>query len=177
MLQLFLLHLIYGIRIFGNLAPDYLLNRIFLLQRRAFRLIADVNHIPYRLIQTSDLQTSLNLLRFPQFASKFTCIFGYHVLSLILLVQAFLLKTFRLRIQEILPETSIFYNTITILSAIKLLHHLMNSRIIYDSLRSFLHSRDIFFYTFKTDFSLKCFCCFINVVFHLLFCFSFLLGT
>ena len=57
----FFCHLIYGIRIFGNLAPDYLLNRIFLLQKRAFRLIANVNHIPYHLIQTSDLQTYLVL--------------------------------------------------------------------------------------------------------------------
>ena len=57
----FFSHLIYCIRIFINLAPDYLLNRIFLLQKRAFRLIANVNHIPYHLIQTSDLQTYLVL--------------------------------------------------------------------------------------------------------------------
>ena len=82
LLQIFLLSPdIYGICIFGNLAPDYLLNGFFLLHKRAFRLIANVNHIPYHLIQTSDLQTSLNLVPFPQLASKFTCIFGYHVLN------------------------------------------------------------------------------------------------
>ena len=63
----------------GNLAPDYLLNRIFLLEKRSFRLIANVNHIPYHQVQTSDFHTSLNLLPFPRFASKFTYIFGYHV--------------------------------------------------------------------------------------------------
>ena len=52
----FFCHLIYGICISENLAPDYLLTRIFLLQKRAFRLIANVNHIHYHLIQTSDLQ-------------------------------------------------------------------------------------------------------------------------
>ena len=92
----FFCHLIYGICIIGNLAPDfarggvaeseasrlapdYLLTRIFLSPKRAFRL--DVNHIHYHLIQTSDLQTSLNLVPFAQLASKFTCIFGYHILN------------------------------------------------------------------------------------------------
>ena len=54
----FFCHLIYGIHIFGNLTPDYLLNRIFFLQQRAYCLIANVNRIPYHLIQTSDLQRS-----------------------------------------------------------------------------------------------------------------------
>ena len=168
LLQIFLLSPdIYGICIFGNLAPT-ICWILFLLHKRAFCLIANVNHIPYHLIQTSDLQTSLNLVHFPQLASKFTCIFGYHVLN----------SSFRLRIQEIHPETSIFYNTITILYAIKLLHHLMHSRIKQDSLRSFPHSRDLFNYTFNTDFSLICFCCFINIVIHLLFLFlSFVWNT
>ena len=61
----------------GNLARA--LNRILLLQKRAFHLIANVNHIPYHLIQTSDLHTSLNLVPIPQLARKFTYSFGYHV--------------------------------------------------------------------------------------------------
>ena len=69
------------------------LNGILLLQKRAFHLIANINHIPYHLIQTSDLHTSLNLAPIPQLARKFTCSFGYHVF-LLLLVQTFLLKTF-----------------------------------------------------------------------------------
>ena len=48
----------YGV--FGNKAPDYLLNRIYLQQIRAFRRIANVNHIPYyHLVQTSNLLTYL----------------------------------------------------------------------------------------------------------------------
>ena len=72
-------YLIYGIRIYGNLSPRYLLDRIFLLQKRAMRLIANVNHIPYHLIHTKDLHTSLNLMPFPLLAGQFTCIFGYQV--------------------------------------------------------------------------------------------------
>ena len=72
-------YLIYGIRIYGNLSPRYLLDRIFLLQKRAMRLIANVNHIPYHLIHTKDLYTSLNLMPFPLLAGQFTCIFGYQV--------------------------------------------------------------------------------------------------
>ena len=53
----FFCHLIYyGIRIFGNLAPEYLLNTVSELQKRKFLLIANNIHIPYHLIQTSDLQ-------------------------------------------------------------------------------------------------------------------------
>ena len=55
----------------------------------------------------------------------------------------------------------------------KFLQHLMHSHIKYDPLRSFPHSRNLFIYTFNTEFSLECFCCFINVVFHLFFCFFF----
>ena len=39
----------------------------------------------------------------------------------------------------------------------------------YDLLQSFPHSRDLFISTFNTDFSLKCFSSFINIVFHLFF--------
>ena len=42
-------HLIYDLRIFQNLAHNYLLNRIFSLQKRAFCLIANVYHNPYHL--------------------------------------------------------------------------------------------------------------------------------
>ena len=77
----FFCHLIYGISLFENLAPNYLLNGIFLLQKRAFCLIATIATIPYHLIQTSDLPTLLNLVPFPQLPSKSTCIFGCHVLN------------------------------------------------------------------------------------------------
>ena len=73
-------HLIYGIRIYGNLAPHYLLNNLFLLQKRAFRLIANVNHIPYHLISTIDLYKSLDLVPFPSLVGQFTCLFGFHIL-------------------------------------------------------------------------------------------------
>ena len=122
------------------------------------------------------IHTLNNILCLSQLASKFTCIFGYHFLNSTC-PKIFLWKTFRLRIQEIHPETSIFYNTITILYAIKVLQHLIHPHIKYNPLPSFLYSRDLFIYTFNTDFYLKCFCCFINVVFHSLFCFSVFLGT
>ena len=53
--------------------------------------------------------------------------------------------------------------------------HIYNSlvRNLVTVMRSFPHSRDLFIYTFNTDFFLKCFCCFINVVFHLCLLFLF----
>ena len=76
-------HMIYGIRIYGNLSPQYILERIYLLQKRAFRLIANINHIPYHLVHTRDLHTSLGLIPFPLLAGHFTCIFGFQILHLI----------------------------------------------------------------------------------------------
>ena len=134
----FFCHLIYGVRIFENLAPDYLLNRIFLLQYS----IANVYHIPYHLIQTSDLQTSLNLVPFPQLASKFTCIFGYHVLNST--CPDFFVEDFSFtHIRDSARDKNIlrYHND---LLRHKLLHSLIHSRIKYDPPWNFQHSFDLF---------------------------------
>ena len=153
----------------------YKFHRIFLLQKRAFRLIANVNHIPYHLIQTSDLQTSLNLVPFPQLASKFICIFGDHVLNSTcpdFSVEDFLFThtTDSSRDKHLLQyhNDPLRHKIVTSFKALP--YNKQSSSKLYTFKR-------LFIYIFNTDFSLKCFCCFINIVFHLLFCFSYLLGT
>ena len=115
----------------GNLALA--LNGILLLQKRAFHLIANINHIPYHLIQTSDLHTSLNLVPIPQLARKFMCSFGYHAFFTCTCPD-FFVEDFLLTHRPIHPETNIFYNTTTIPYATKLLHHLMHSSIKHNPL-------------------------------------------
>ena len=60
--QFIFCHLIYDIHIYYNLAPKYVSDSIFLLQKQAFRIIANIQHIPLNLISTSDLSSSLKIL-------------------------------------------------------------------------------------------------------------------
>jgi hypothetical protein len=76
-------YLIYGIHIYYNLAPAHITNPIFLLQKRAFRLIAFVHFIPKHLISTQDLSRSLNLLPLPQLASYFSATYSYKILNML----------------------------------------------------------------------------------------------
>ena len=77
--QFIFCHLIYGIHIYYNLAPKYVSDSIFLLQKRAFRIIANIQHIPFHLISTSDLSSSLNLLTLPFLSKHFTSVSGYRI--------------------------------------------------------------------------------------------------
>ena len=52
----------------------------FLQQKRALRIIADVNHIPYYLIRTNDLCSQLRILPMPSLSMYFTCLYGYKIL-------------------------------------------------------------------------------------------------
>ena len=54
---------------------------IFLLQKRALRIIGNVNHIPYYLIRTNDLCSQLRILPLPSLNLYFTCLYGYKVLN------------------------------------------------------------------------------------------------
>ena len=74
-------HLIYGIHIYYGLSPSTFSNCIFLQQKRALRIIANVNHIPYYLIRTNDLCSQLRILPLPSLNLYFTCLYGYKVLN------------------------------------------------------------------------------------------------
>ena len=76
-------YLIYGIHIYYNIAPAHITNPLFLLHKRAFRLIAFVHFIQKHLISTQDLSRSLNLLPLPQLASYFSAIYGYEILNML----------------------------------------------------------------------------------------------
>lgn len=72
-------HLIYGIHIIGNLSCNNALNRLFLLQKRALRIIANVHYIPYYLIPTESITQSLQLLPLPKLVCYFTSIFAHKI--------------------------------------------------------------------------------------------------
>ena len=74
-------HLIYSIYIYYGLSPSTFSNCIFLQQKRALRIIANVNHIPYYLIRTNDLCSQLRILPLPSLSLYFTCLYGYKVLN------------------------------------------------------------------------------------------------
>ena len=77
--QFIFCHLIYGIHIYGNLSPCCFLNRMFLLQKRAFRLIMN-NRLPNQLIRTENISQSLGLLIFPKLSKYFTSLLGFKIL-------------------------------------------------------------------------------------------------
>ena len=72
--QFIFCHIIYGIHIYYNLAPRYVTKDLFLLQKRAFRLIANLHHMPAYIIPTNDLSKSLRLLTLPMLNIYFTSI-------------------------------------------------------------------------------------------------------
>ena len=74
-------HFIYGIHIYYGMTPHYITNPLYLLQKRAFRLIANFQSVPRHLVSTQDLARSLNLLLLPQLASYFTAIYAYKILK------------------------------------------------------------------------------------------------
>ena len=75
----FLSFVINDIHIFYNLAPKYASGSIFLLQKRAFRIIADIQHIPFHSILMSDLSSSLNLLTLPFLSKHINLVSGYRI--------------------------------------------------------------------------------------------------
>ena len=72
-------HLVNGIHIIGNLSCNNALNRLFLLQKRAFRIIANVHYISYHLIPTESLIQSLRLLPLPKLVCYFTSLFAHKI--------------------------------------------------------------------------------------------------
>ena len=72
-------YLIYGVHIYFNLAPSSISNQLFVLQKRAFRLVAGYNRIPYHLIPTNYIAKSLGLLPLPDLARYFTCVMCYKI--------------------------------------------------------------------------------------------------
>ena len=73
-------YLIYGIHIYYNLSPSTYTNRIFLQQKRALRIIANVHHIPYHLISTNEMCTHLKILPLPLLNNYFTYLYGFKVM-------------------------------------------------------------------------------------------------
>ena len=63
--QFIFCHIIYGLHIYGNLSPRYVTDILFLLQKRSFRIIANIQHIPFSLISTNELSSALNLITLP----------------------------------------------------------------------------------------------------------------
>lgn len=77
--QFIFCHLIYGICIYHNLAPDYATKSLYLQQKRALRIVADFHRLPCYLISTDILSKSLKLLKLPDLARYFTCILGFRI--------------------------------------------------------------------------------------------------
>ena len=64
-------HLTSGIQLYLNLLPEYLIDSIFLKQKSAMRMIANVHQIPNYLTDTRTLSKTLNILPLPKFACVF----------------------------------------------------------------------------------------------------------
>lgn len=77
-------HLIYGIYIYFNLTTLNVNAPIFLQQKRALRIIANMRHIPYYLTSTNQLCIKLNILPLPSLCKYFSCIAGFKALNYIL---------------------------------------------------------------------------------------------
>ena len=77
--QFIFCHIIYGLHIYGNLSPRYVTDILFLLQKRSFRIIANIQHIPFSLISTNELSSALNLITLPFLIKHFTSIAGYRI--------------------------------------------------------------------------------------------------
>ena len=114
-------HFIYGIHIYYGMTPLYITNPLFLLQKRAFRLMANFQSVPRHLVSTQDLARSLNLLPLPQLASYFTAIYGYKILKLVTpeyVYNQFLNQSHRFPIRDVnilkAPNDNNFLNRIAI---------------------------------------------------------------
>ena len=77
--QFIFCHFIYGIHLYYNLSPKYVVNDLFLLQKRAFRIIANLHRVPYYLVRTNDLSNSLQLMTLPTLNNYFTSIIGHKI--------------------------------------------------------------------------------------------------
>ena len=77
--QFIFCHIIYGLHIYGNLAPRYVTDILFLLQKRSFRIIANIQHIPFSLISTNELSSELSLITLPFLIKHFTSVTGYRI--------------------------------------------------------------------------------------------------
>ena len=73
-------HLTYGIHIYHSLSSAHLTNPLFVLQKRAFRLIAHVQNVPAHLISTRNLSLSLQLLPLPKLAKYFSSLYCFKIL-------------------------------------------------------------------------------------------------
>ena len=74
-------HIISSIHIYYNLSPNYILKDIFLLQKRTFRLICNIQIIPNHLVPTNELSGSLHLLHLPVLKIYFTSITGHQLVN------------------------------------------------------------------------------------------------
>ena len=72
-------HLTYGIHIYFNMSPAKRTNKLFLLQKKAIRLIKEVK-ISDKL-STTKLCTDLNILPLPKLADYFTTLFAHRTLT------------------------------------------------------------------------------------------------
>lgn len=70
--QLFFCHVIYGLHIYWNLARRYVTDILFLLQKRAFRIIANIQHIPLSLILTKEPSSNFKLITLPSLIKHFS---------------------------------------------------------------------------------------------------------
>ena len=77
--QFIFCHLIYGIHIYYNISQKYVSDCFLLLQKHVFRIIANIQHIPFHLISTSDLSSLLNLLTLLFLFKHFTSVSGYRI--------------------------------------------------------------------------------------------------
>ena len=94
-----------------------------MLQKRAFRLIANFQSVPtHHHVSTQDLARLLNLLSLPQLASYFTAIYGYKISTLMTpeyVDNQFLNQSHRFPIRDVnilkAPNDNNFLNRIAII--------------------------------------------------------------
>ena len=74
-------HLISGIQIYLNLSQRCLLDRIFMKQKSALRIIANFHQIPNYFTDTRTLCTTFNILLLPSLLVYFYSLYGYQIFS------------------------------------------------------------------------------------------------
>ena len=76
-------YFIYGIHIYYSLSPNRLTEPLFLLQKKALRLICrDSVKRPFqKTLSTNIIAREANILPLPSLATYFTCLIGYNIFS------------------------------------------------------------------------------------------------
>ena len=72
-------HLIQGIQIYYSLSPKYLRDSLYLCQKTAIRIIANVHFLPPVLSSTSSLCKQFSILPLPTLHKYFCSIYAYHI--------------------------------------------------------------------------------------------------